>query len=102
MNINLCCVLCRRKMVTTSHASWFCTFSKRIWLKFIPSLDNLFSMCRTNWNMIDIWEGLVNRLTGDDLSLAAIILWNLWNYRNKVAYNGLIADQHQIVQLDQF
>lgn len=47
--------------------------------------------------MIEIWEGLLIRLSGDEILMTAIILWNLWNFRNKVGLNGLQADQSQIL-----
>lgn len=71
-------------------------FSKRIWLNFFPSLDKFFLLCRPSWSPLDHWDGLIACLASDELNVAAIIMWNIWSFRNRVICNRFTADQTQL------
>lgn len=41
----------------------------------------------------------MGRLSEEEIKVAAIILWNMWGYRNRVAFRGVTADQGHLCRL---
>lgn len=99
MDIIPLCDLCKSKEESTTHVVWLCKFSKEIWSKFIPNSICFLNMCRPNWKPIDIWQGLLNTLSEEEKKTTIIIIWNLWQFRNRVVLEKSSADQTNLCRL---
>lgn len=87
VDVNPLCILCQKNWEFSNHLIWECKISQQVWIRCIPSSQNLFVLCRKNWTLMDYWTWMVDNFTKDDLSKMAVILWSIWNFRNKITAN---------------
>lgn len=95
-DINTLCCFGKKREESTTHLFWVCKISKNIWLDFFPNLSGLFSVCREGWDPQEIKRWIVDDAKEDEIDVALLILWNLWNSRIKISSNNSQVDPIQI------
>lgn len=65
--------------------------------QFIPSSIGLFSICRESWTTMDYWSWMVEHGRADELDIAIIILWSIWNIRNRALAQNLCVDPNKLL-----
>lgn len=95
IDLNPLCTICGKKLEPSCHLIWDCKISKEVWRTFIPNSSPLFSLCKDNWSAMDHWNWMVDKLNREDLSKGVIIMWAIWNHRNKSSVSK--SQQSQIL-----
>lgn len=83
---NRLCCFCRSFHETTCHIMWECKFTKMVWLLYLPSYVGLVGVGRGRWSPLDYWENLKRVSSRQELDCRMIIMWSLWNMRNRVRF----------------
>ncbi|XP_073119607.1 uncharacterized protein [Henckelia pumila] len=77
------CPFCNHDPESDIHVLVRCSFARNVWcLTSIGSLVNAATSFR------DWWTFLSTNHSSSDIESAAMILWNIWNARNDVVWNG--------------
>ena len=80
VKVNARCEICSQHLETPCHLLWECPFARNVWSmasrriqKCSNSVSDFFELFRT----------MITRLNQQDLETWAVIVWALWNTRNK-------------------
>lgn len=74
LDINPCCVLCRKNIESSIHAIWECKMAKKVWINCIPQILMLFQLCKDDWVCLDYWSWCCDNLTNEELGKAALLI----------------------------
>ena len=75
--------ICNDNIEDVSHILVKCSFARRVWCRTgVGDRSGLADMFE-NW-----WHQILQNQTKENINLAAMITWCLWNNRNEVVWNG--------------
>lgn len=97
--INPCCFVCRKGREDTTHAIWSCKKAREIWDVFFPNLNENISPLRIEESIDCWWEWLSGKLSEEDKDKVAIIIWSVWNHRNRTTLDNAKADPNKLIRM---
>ncbi|XP_073130841.1 uncharacterized protein [Henckelia pumila] len=77
------CPLCRHEEEDGLHALVSCSLVRNIW-----HLTSIGSYIGSAISLPDWWQNLTTTRDSSDIEMAAILMWNIWQNRNDVVWNG--------------
>lgn len=83
MDINPLCLFCRKATENSSHIFWRCKKVRIFWESIFPNLNLVSIPCREDEDMLTVWDAITKDMDREEVENAAILLWSLWNCRNK-------------------
>lgn len=86
------CPCCHASIETELHALFDCNRARNIWNLALPTAALPLLL---NLSFSDHWEVSLQSLNKEEIELAAIICWSMWNDRNTLNQQKLIPDIHQ-------
>lgn len=87
------CGLCRCDIELVLHILWECGVAQDVWAS---SKIGLQKRVRSQGNMLQLLEDLLDKLSGEELELFLVQCWIIWNQRNTVLHGGSLQDSHQL------
>ena len=77
------CPMCNAKMEDTLHVLVKCLVAKSVWCQTEIGDQNGLANTFISW-----WQLILQGQQKEQINLAAMICWNIWNVRNNLVWNG--------------
>ena len=86
------CPCCQREGEDVLHVMVMCPLAQKVWNSSL-----IRGWKRTSSSFVDWWSSMIEECEAEELILAAVICWNIWNGRNSMLWQNRQQGEVQIV-----
>ena len=83
------CEVCKGETESVLHMLWECRVAQDVWAGCLGKLQK--SVLR-HWDVMQLFEDMMDRLPTDDIELFLVQGWVIWNQRNSILHGGQVQD----------
>ena len=82
MDVSEICPVCNTDVEDTFHVLVRCSLARRIWTRY-----GMGDYSHSAVSFMEWWQQVVVSRNKEEVCMAAMVAWNIWNNRNDIVWN---------------